>query len=87
MTDPLIRALDHFLVLEPGKKERFLNPQETLSWLSGWLKSLDELPEDLKKKNSIEDAAKHLLDTACDLEIKKGFILQWFAVRLESPNQ
>ncbi|WP_320663450.1 chlororespiratory reduction protein 7 [Prochlorococcus sp. MIT 1223] len=86
MSDPLIREIDNFVVLEPGKNEQFLNTEETLIWISNWLKNLDELPEDLKPKNSIENAAKHLLDTACDLEVKPGFTIQWFAVRLDSPN-
>ena len=86
MSDPLIREIDNFVVLEPANLEQFLNTEETLLWISNWLKSLDELPEDLKPKNSIENAAKHLLDTACDLEIEPGFTIQWFAIRLDSPN-
>ena len=37
-------------------------------------------------KKSLEAAAQHLLDTACDLEIKQGFSVQWFAVRLDPPE-
>ena len=83
MSDPLIRELDNYVVLEPGKKEEFLNTSETLQWLSNWLEKLDRLPEDLKGKSSFDDAAQHLLDTACDLEVKSGFTIRWFAVRLD----
>ena len=86
MSDPLIRELDNYVVLEPGKDEKFLSAKETLTWLINWLKTLDKLPEDLNDKNSISDAAQYLLDTACELEITPGFNLQWFAVRLNSPN-
>ena len=75
--------MDNFVVLEPGKDEKFLTPQETVKWLSNWLKSLDELPNDLKEKPSIKAAAEYLLDTACLLEIEPGLNIQWYAVRLD----
>ena len=85
MSDPLIRACDNYVVMEPGKPEHFLNSQETKIWLMSWLEKLDKLPQDLQEQPSISAAAKRLLDTACDLEIKPGFKLQWFAVRLDPP--
>ncbi|WP_320666563.1 chlororespiratory reduction protein 7 [Prochlorococcus sp. MIT 1307] len=85
MSDPLIRACDDYVVLEPGQPEKFLNAKETHAWLMHWLENLDQLPEDLQSQTSIAAAAQRLIDTACDLEIKPGFILQWFAVRLEPP--
>ena len=86
MSDPLIRACDDYVVLEPGKKERIISAKETLKWLEDWLEKLEEMPEDLKQKNSLHLAAQHLLDTACNLEIKPGINLQWFAVRLDPSN-
>ena len=79
--------MDHYVVLEPGKDEKLLNAEETFNWLLNWLKSMKQLPEDLKNQGSLEDVTQRLLDTACNLEIKHGFILQWFAVRIDSPNQ
>tara|TARA_Y100001968_G_C18703412_1_gene412321 strand:- start:55 stop:318 length:264 start_codon:yes stop_codon:yes gene_type:complete len=87
MSDPLIREIDNFVVLVPGESEQFLDRKETLVWLQSWLNNFDELPLDLACKSSIEEAAQHLLDTACDLEIKQGFKIQWYAIRLESPGQ
>ena len=86
MSNPLIRAIDHYVVLEPDQPERLLSAEETLAWLTGWLERLDGLPEDLQQQPSAEAAALRLLDTACDLEISPGFTLQWFAVRLEAPG-
>ena len=57
----------------------------THQWLENWLKKFEELPKDLEDQPSIKAAAKRLLDTACDLEIKPGFNLEWFAVRLDHP--
>ena len=78
--------MDDYVVLVPGESEQFLNREQTLLWLQTWLNNFDSLPLDLACKSSIEEAAQHLLDTACDLEIKPGFKVQWYAVRLESPH-
>ena len=82
----LIREMDNYVVLVPGESEQFLDKEQTLSWLQTWLNKFDSLPIDLQCKSSIEEAARHLLDTACDLEIKPGFTIQWYAIRLESPG-
>ena len=86
MSDPLIRTLDDYVVLEPGKPEQLLSAADTLTWLSGWLRSLDRLPADLADQPDVDSAAQRLIDTACDLEISPGVTLQWFAVRLEPPT-
>ena len=87
MSDPLIRACDDYVVLEPGKPERLLSAEATLAWLSGWLETLDPLPLDLRDQPSSQAAAQRLLDTACDLELSPGVTLQWFAIRLEPPER
>ena len=85
MSDPLIHSCDHYVILEPGKDERFLSSTETLEWLQSWLENMEQIPLDLNNQPSLKQAAKRLLDTACDLEVKPGFRLQWFAVRLDPP--
>jgi len=87
MSNPLIREMDNYIVLVPGQSEQLLDREETLLWLHSWLNNFDELPLDLACKSSLEEAAQHLLDTACDLEIKPGFTVQWYAVRLDPPGQ
>ena len=47
MSDPLIRACDHYVVLEPAGAERLLTAAETLDWLIAQLEALDEVPADL----------------------------------------
>ena len=86
MSDPLIRACDDYVVLEPGKPEQLLDVPNTLAWLSRWLQTMDQLPADLADLSSVEAAAQRLLDTACDLELSPGVSIQWFAVRLEPPT-
>ena len=87
MSHPLIHECDNYVVLEPGKSEKILNVDETKKWLIMWLSQLDELPKDLKEQQSLDAATQYLIDTACSLEIKPGFTLQWFAVRLEPPEK
>ncbi len=86
MSDPLIRNINNFVILEPGKPEEFLSKNETLTWLENWLQKIDQLPKDIKSQPSLSSAAKHLLDTACDLEISPGIKIQWFAVRINPPK-
>lgn len=86
MSDPLLRELDHYVVLEPGSEERILTAAETLSWLAAQLASLSAVPTDLADLNTDSLRAGRLLDTACELELEPGRAVQWFAVRLEPPG-
>jgi hypothetical protein len=86
MSDPLIRALDHYVVLEPGAGERILSATETRAWLAGQLEALADLPADLAAIPGTEARAERLLETGCELELAPGRTIQWFAVRLEPPS-
>ena len=83
MSNPLIHSCNNYLVLEPGQHEKLLTSEETLKWLENWLETFESLPEDLQSQPSISKAAQRLIDTACDLVVKPGFTLQWFAVRVD----
>ena len=50
MSDPLIRALDDYVVLEPGQPQQLLSAADTLAWLTDWLRKLDALPADLAEQ-------------------------------------
>ncbi len=86
MTNPIIRDCENYLVMEPCKNEQFLTAEETLQWIEEWLNKMDNLPEDLQNEPSTRSAAERLLDTSCDLEIRPGFKLEWFAIRLTNGN-
>lgn len=86
MSDPLLRELDHYVVLEPGIEERILPAAETLIWLAAQLASLSAVPSDLADLSTDALRAGRLLDTACELELEPGRAVQWFAVRLEPPG-
>jgi hypothetical protein len=86
MSDPLIRARDHYVVLEPGCAEQLLSADETLEWLTGRIADLAQLPPDLVDLSDGPSRARRLLDTACELELEPGVTVQWFAIRLEPPG-
>ncbi len=86
LSDPLLRELDHYVVLEPGSDERILSAAETRQWLAGHVGGLADPPADLADLADPESRAGRLLDTACELELAPGFTIQWFAVRLEPPG-
>jgi hypothetical protein len=86
MSDPLLRELEHYVVLEPGEPERILAAADTLQWLASKLAGLHAMPADLRDLASDADRALRLLETACELELSPGVAIQWFAVRLEPPG-
>ena len=86
MSDPLLRELDHYVVLEPAGREQILPAQATLAWLVGHLGALDPVPADLAQLATPLQRAQRLLETACELELEPGRAIQWFAVRLEPPG-
>ena len=86
MSDPLLRELDHYVVLDPTTGERILPAAETLTWLAQQLEAMAEVPADLAELPSAQARAERLLETACELELEPGLAIQWFAVRLEPPG-
>lgn len=86
MSDPLLRELDHYVVLEPAAAERILTAAETCAWLAAHLERLAEPPADLAGLPDPRQQALRLLETACELELAPGLVIQWFAVRLEPPS-
>lgn len=87
MSDPLLRELDHYVVLEPTAGERILTAAETLDWLAAQLARLSQPPADLLALAGERERAERLLETACELEVEPGVAVQWYAVRLEPPGR
>ena len=84
MPDSIMYQEDGFVVLESGQPERFLTPQELQEKLQELLlSSQEDLPRDLEKFSSVEEQAKYLMNTYCELDIGPGKYLQWYVVRLE----
>ena len=75
---------DTFVVLETNQPEQFLTAVELLEKLKAVLsQEHEDLPQDVQKFSSVEEQAKYLIDTYCELDVGPGKFLQWYAVRLE----
>lgn len=75
-----------FVVLDPNQlAEEFMTGEELFAKLKQILAEIpkNELAPDIQKFNSLDEQAKYLLNTGCELEIAPGKTLQWYVVRLE----
>jgi hypothetical protein len=82
----MYEAEETFVVLDPNQlEEEFMTGEELLIKLKQILSQTpaDELTPDIRKYSSIDDRAKYLLTTGCELQIAPGKTLQWYVVRLE----
>tara|TARA_Y100001970_G_C14230113_1_gene858056 strand:+ start:1181 stop:1444 length:264 start_codon:yes stop_codon:yes gene_type:complete len=85
MSDPLIRSCDYYVVLEPGKEEKILDVKATISWLKLWLEKMKELNTYKNMNFDSNISAEDLIESTCELSVGPGFIIKWYAVRIE-PN-
>lgn len=84
MPDPRLYESDTYVLLEPGLAEQFLSTEAMLEKLQTILeKRQDDLPRDLQKFSLVQDQARYLLETSCELDMEPGQFLQWYVVRLE----
>jgi hypothetical protein len=84
MADSLMFNNDAYVVLETGKEEVLLTPEEMVDKLRSVLSSQqNNLPLDLQKFTTIDNQIQYLLDTSCEFDLAPGEYLQWYAVRLE----
>lgn len=84
MPDSIMFQEDAYVVLETNQPEQILSPEELLEKLQAVLSQRQEdLPRDLQKFTSIEEQAKYLMETSCELDVGPEGYLQWYVVRLE----
>lgn len=84
MRDSIMYQEDAYVVLEPNQPEQFLTSDELLEKLKKILsQQQDDLPRDLQKFTTVEEQAKYLMETSCELDVGPGDYLQWYVVRLE----
>ena len=83
MSNPLIRSEDHFVLLEPDKKERIVSREEAINWLREWLKKIDISTINQNENFEKEETISQFLEDTCELEISSGYVIKWFAVRID----
>tara|TARA_B100000579_G_C22579840_1_gene732949 strand:+ start:76 stop:333 length:258 start_codon:yes stop_codon:yes gene_type:complete len=83
MSNPLIRSVEHFVLLEPDKKERIVSRKEAIKWLREWFRKIDITTINQNENFEKEEAISSFLEDTCELEVKSGFVIKWFAVRID----
>ena len=83
MSNPLIRSEDHFVLLEPDKKERIVSREEAIKWLREWFKKVDITTINQNENFEKDENISSFLEDTCELEISRGYIIKWFAVRID----
>ena len=81
MSNPLIRSSDHYVLLEPDSKEQIVSKQEAILWLKNWLSKTETIYQSIEDPD--QDFFEELLESTYELEIKLGYVIKWFAVRIE----
>ncbi len=83
MSNPLIRASDHYVLLEPDSKEKIVPKQEAILWLKDWLRKTETKTIYQNIGDPDQEFLEELLESTYELEIKLGYVIKWFAVRIE----
>ena len=83
MSNPLIRSTEHYVILEPDSKEKIVSKKDAISWLKKWLKKVESQLIYQNIDYSEEEFFEELLESTYELEIKFGYVIKWFAVRIE----
>ena len=83
MSNPLIRSADHFVLLEPDSKEKIVTKKEAIIWLKNWFRKVESSTIYQNLDYSKEEYFKELLESTYELEIKYGYVIKWFAVRVD----
>ncbi len=84
MSNPLIRASDHYVLFEPDSKEKIVSKQEAILWLKNWLSKTETQTIYQNIEDPDQEFFEELLESTYELEIKLGYVIKWFAVRIET---
>ena len=83
MSNPLIRASDQYVLVEPDSKEKIVSKQEAILWLKNWLSKTETQTIYQNIEDPDEEFFEELLESTYELEIKLGYDIKWFEVRIE----
>ena len=74
MSNPLIRASDHYVLLEPDSKEKIVSKQEAILWLKNWLSKKETQTIYQNIEDPDQEFFEELLESTYELEIKLGSV-------------
>ena len=83
MSNPLIRSSDHYVLLEPNSKEKIVSKQEAIVWLRNWISKSETQTIYQNVDDNDQEFLEEILESTYELEIKMGYVIKWFAVRIE----
>jgi len=83
MSNPLIRASDHYVLLEPNSKEKIVSKQEAILWLKNRISKKETQTIYQNTEDPDQEFLEELLESSYELDIKLGYVIKWFAVRIE----
>ena len=83
MSNPLIRSVEHFVLLEPEKEEKIVSKEDAIKWLKSWFQKVNLTTINQNERFEKEEDLSNFLEDACELEIKPGYVIKWFAVRID----
>ena len=83
MSNPLIRASDHYVLFEPDSKEKIVSKREAILWLRNWLSKTETQTIYQNIEDPYQEFFEELMESTYELEIKLGYVIKWFAVRIE----
>jgi len=83
MSNPLIRASDHYVLLEPDSEERIVSKEEAILWLKNWLSKTETQTIYQNIEDPDQGFFEELLESTYELEIKLGYVIKRIAVRIE----
>ena len=69
--------------LEPDSKEKIVSKQEAILWLKNWLSKTETQTIYQNIEDPDQEFFEELLESTYELEIKLGYVIKWFAVRIE----
>ncbi len=69
--------------MEPDSKEKIVTKQEAIIWLKNWIPKVESSTIYQNLDYSKEEYFEELLESTYELEIKFGYVIKWFAVRVD----
>lgn len=84
MPNRIMYQEDAYVVLDSEQPEQeILTTEELQEKLRALLPTLETLPYDVERLDSLDAQVQHLIETHCELDLGPNQYLQWYVVRLE----